>query len=244
MVHRRGGTAAAAAAMLLCCCSVAGGAVQEAAAIAPFKRNYQPQGAWGDFGQEASPFFLNGKLYHMQTVMGKMPEDGSEGSHSFFCVYDALTGEKIVCPESSSRYAFCSAIVDHTVPAEQQLWVFCSAWDRANHSYCPQPPPPPPPARGGVFATAEQRARSSTVGWGCGACSDAQRHTGPGCHVGAWSTTDLKSWTGPAKAVTLPLPATVPNVGATMVPRSSSHFPPNLPGHQACECDHHRPRSL
>eukprot|EP01047_Picozoa_sp_COSAG01_P132070 COSAG01_NODE_61882_length_287_cov_0.973404_1_plen_65_part_01 len=24
-----------------------------------FRRNYQPLGAWGDHGQEASPFFLN-----------------------------------------------------------------------------------------------------------------------------------------------------------------------------------------
>ena len=103
----------------------------------------------------------------MQTVMGTMPPDGSQGSHSFFCIYDALTGDKVVCPESSSKFAFCSAIVDHTVPSDQTLWVFCSAWDRANHTYCPQPPPPPvpePPRGGGVFATAEQRAQSSTLG--------------------------------------------------------------------------------
>jgi len=27
-----------------------------------FRRNYEPVGAWGDHGQEASPFYLNGKL--------------------------------------------------------------------------------------------------------------------------------------------------------------------------------------
>lgn len=135
-----------------------------------FKRNYQPEGAWGDFGEEASPFFLNGKMYHMQSVMGTMPPDGSEGGHSFFCICeslpfqhlfkttaifdcnsrifstvpientetstksqinspvlleplafsdrprrrclpdDAATGEKLICPESSSKFAFCSAI--------------------------------------------------------------------------------------------------------------------------------------
>lgn len=77
-----------------------------------------------------------------------------------------------------------------------ELQVFCSAWDRANHTYCPQPPPPPAPAvhkdKPGVFALAEQRAQSSTVGWGCGACSDAARGVGDGCYVGAWSTPDLK----------------------------------------------------
>ena len=38
-----------------------------------FKRNYQPRGAWGDFGEEASPFFLNGKLYHMQVKNTAFP---------------------------------------------------------------------------------------------------------------------------------------------------------------------------
>ena len=68
---------------------------------------------------------------------------------------------------------------------------------------------------------------------GCGACSDAQRHVGSGCYVGAWSTKDLKTWSGPSKAVTLPLPQTVPNVGASMVPKSAGHRPPKLQGHQA-----------
>ena len=212
-----------------------GSAAAVSAAGPVFKRNYQPQGAWGDFGEEASPFFLNGKMYHMQSVMGIMPEDGSEGTHSFFCIYDAATGAKVICPESSSKFAFCSAIVDHTVPADQRLWVFCSQWDRANKTYCPQPPPPPPPPapRPGVFASAEQRAHSSTIGWGCGACSDAQRGVGDGCYVGAWSTSDLKTWSGPSKAVTLPLPFTVPNVAAAMIPPSSAgDLPPNLPKHQ------------
>ena len=92
--------------------------------------------------------------------------------------------------------------------------VFCSAWDRANHSYCPQNP------KGGS--------------WGCGACADAARGVGDGCYVGAWSTEDLHTWTGPVKALTLPLPQTVPNVGASMVPSTlHSNLSNNLPAHQA-----------
>lgn len=41
-----------------------------AVATAPvFKRNFKPMGAWGDHGEEASPFFMNGKLYMMQSIM-------------------------------------------------------------------------------------------------------------------------------------------------------------------------------
>lgn len=161
-----------------------------------FKRNYQPLGAIANYGEEASPFYLNGRLYMMESVMGLMPPDGSQGAHSFFCVYDAATGEAVACPESSSAFAFCSAVVDHTAPP-QRLWVFCSAWDRANHSYCgPQPP---------------------TGSWGCGACADAMRGLGGGCVVASWSTEDLQTWSGPTKALTLPLNETVPNVGVSMV---------------------------
>ena len=118
--------------------------------------------------------------------------------------------------------------------------VFCSAWDRANHTYCPQPPPPPPaPTRTpssqealGEGLRREEGARSSTVGWGCGACSDAQRGVGDGCYVGAWSTKDLKTWSGPSKAVTLPLPHTVPNVGAAMVTQKGAARFHGIPEHQ------------
>ncbi len=171
-----------------------------------FKRNFEPQGAWGDHGQEASPVFLNGKLYMVQSIMGKFPADGSQGGHSGFCVYDARTGSTVSCPDSSSAYAFCSAIVDHTAPPHT-LWVFCSAWDRANHTYC------------------------DNSAWGCGACSDAAHGMGTGCYVASWSTQDLKTWEGPEHAVTLPLNQTVPNVGTSMVTASSSI--PGLPKHQA-----------
>ena len=70
-----------------------------------FERNFVPKGAWGDHGQEASPFYLNGKLYQMQSIMGRFPADGSQGSHSGFCVYDARTGETVSCPDSSSLCA-------------------------------------------------------------------------------------------------------------------------------------------
>jgi hypothetical protein len=159
-----------------------------------FVRNYEPVGAFGDHGQEASPFFLNGQLYMMQSIMGR-PANGSQGVHSLFCVYNATSGAQVVCPDSSSGFAFCSAVVDRTGPPER-LWVFCSAWDRANHSYCPDP-----------------------GSWGCGACADAQRGVGDGCYVGAWSTEDLESWSGPHRALTLPLNQTVPNVGVSMVTR-------------------------
>ena len=137
--------------------------------------------------------------------MGRFPADGSQGAHSGFCVYDARTGRTVSCPDSSSAYAFCSAIVDHTAPP-QTLWVFCSAWDRANHSYC------------------------DNSAWGCGGCSDAAHGMGTGCYVASWSTRDLKTWNGPEHAVTLPLNQTVPNVGASMVTRSSQV--PGWPKHQ------------
>eukprot|EP00729_Bicosta_minor_P027982 gene27982-20025_t len=173
-----------------------------------FKRGFQSQGLFGDKGEEASPFYMNGKLYMMQSVMRHVPADGSDGAHSQFCIIDAASGEDVICPVSSKAYAFCSAIVDHTA-APEKLWVFCSAWDRANHSYC------------GAGAT-----------WGCGACGDAERGIGPGCHVAAWSTEDLVSWADPVKVITLPLNQTVPNVGASMVP-STATPPPNVPKHQA-----------
>ena len=174
-----------------------------------FERNFKPEGAWGDgHGQEASPFFLNGRLYMMQSQMGHFPADGSQGVHSGFCVFDARSGEVVPgsCPDSSSGFAFCSAIVDHTAPP-QKLWVFCSAWDRANRTYC------------------------TPGAWGCGPCADALHGKGRGCYVGSWMTEDLHTWDGPHPAVTLPLNQTVPNVGASMV--VSSAPVPGLPKHQA-----------
>jgi hypothetical protein len=141
-----------------------------------FKRNFKPMGAWADHGEEASPIFLNNSLYLMQSIMGKFPADGSEGAHSGFCIYDARTGETISCPDSSSRFAFCSAIVDHSA-APERLWVFCSAWDRANHTYCEH--------------------GNATGNWGCGACADASHGIGSGCYVASWSTEDLQVRDGP-----------------------------------------------
>ena len=51
--------------------------------VVAFERNFKPEGAWGDHGQEASPFFLNHKLYMMQSIMGRFPADGSQGGHRF-----------------------------------------------------------------------------------------------------------------------------------------------------------------
>lgn len=194
-------------------------AVWSAAAVGPgggvggaFRRNYRPQGAWGDHGQEASPLFLNGSLYMMQTIMGRVPADGSNGTHSLFCVYDVATGRVVSCPDSSSAFAFCSAVVDRSAPPER-LWVFCSAWDRANHTYC--------------------HANSS---WGCGACADARRGDGDGCFVASWSTEDLRTWHGPSRVLTLPLPHTVPNVGVSTVTAGAfgrGGEGGGVPGHQA-----------
>ena len=172
-----------------------------------FERNFKPEGAWGDgHGQEGSPFFFRGKLYLMQSMMGFFPKDRSMGVHSGFCVFDARSGEEVSCPDSSSAFAFCSAIVDHTA-LPQKLWVFCSAWDRANRTYC------------------------ENSAWGCGACSDAHHGKGSGCYVGSWSTDDLVTWDGPHRAVTLPMNQTVPNVGTSMVVASS--MAPGWPKHQA-----------
>ena len=177
-----------------------------AATAVDFVRNFKPEGAWGDHGQEASPFFLGHKLYMMQSIMGRFPADGSQGGHSGFCVYDAETGEVVSCPDSSSAFAFCSAVVDRSA-APQKLWVFCSAWDRANHSYC------------------------ADSAWGCGACADAQHGRGHGCVVASWSTEDLGTWDGPHPALTLPMNQTVPNVGVSMVAAAAAV--PGLPMHQA-----------
>ena len=162
----------------------------------PWTPNFRHEGAWVGASLESSPIYFNGKLYLMQSQMGPFPRNGSNGAHSFFCVMDGKTGEEISCPPSSTAHAFCSAIVDHTGPGPETAWVFCSAWDRANQTTC------------------------TTPMWGCGACALARSNQSE-CYVGAWSSTDLRTWTGPSKIITLPAPVTVPNVAVSMIPPRS-----------------------
>jgi hypothetical protein len=170
--------------------------------------NYDHLGAWVGSSLESSPIFFKNKLYLMQSQMGLFPRDGSDGSHSFFCVMDGRTGEEVSCPASSAGHAFCSSIVDHTGDTEQ-AWVFCSAWDRANQTSCKDPL------------------------WGCGACG-LSRTNESDCYVGAWSSDDLHQWTF-SKIITLPRPLTVPNVAVSMIPPRSRDrpLPSGLPQHQA-----------
>ena len=163
-------------------------------------------------------------------------------AHSFFCVFDGTTGQNVSCPESSSDHFFFSAIVDHTRGEENQtVWVFGSAWNRANRTAAVSPGARgpadlPDSAEVGVRATAERRSRSSPVGWGSwgsGPCDDASRGVGPGCHVGAWSSRDMKTWQF-SKAVTFPVPQTTANPGASIIPISSQPTPAGrLARHQA-----------
>mmetsp|Transcript_29461 Transcript_29461/g.77236 ORF Transcript_29461/g.77236 Transcript_29461/m.77236 type:complete len:435 (+) Transcript_29461:67-1371(+) len=173
-------------------------------------------------GQEASPIFFAGQLYLVQSVMGIPEGNRSNGAHSFFCVYDATSGETVACPKSSSGWAFCSSIVDRTA-APPRAWVFCSAWDRANHTVNGQ--------------NHSMVCGVNQSGWGCGGCAFAELGLpGPGCSVGAWSSTDMVSWDGPHPAVTLPGNITVPNVAVTMIPseaRKSVALQTGLPQHQA-----------
>jgi hypothetical protein len=200
------------------------------AGAAPSWLNFRHEGAWvAGRGYESTPMFFGGKLYLMQSMMGHFAPDG--GPHSYFCIFDGETGEEVACPESSSGHAACSGIVDRaSVPGRERAYVFCSAWDRANHTSCP-----PPPA--GAFT------------WGCGACSRPG-----GCYVGAWSSGDMRSWEGPSMAVPpeqiarlrkpaygsvshnnfhppkLQLPT---NVAVAPVPRSSAAPIAGVPLHQA-----------
>lgn len=135
---------------------------------------------------ESSPFALNGTLYIMAAQMGRFYPDGE--AHSFFCVMNADTGAVVSCPNSSTGFAFQSAVSDNQ---RGRVWVFGSAWDRA------------------------QSSAPNCKPWGCGAC--AQGH----CYVGAWSSTDLMTWDGPHPAVTLPENVTVPNVGVGFLPSGS-----------------------
>ena len=172
--------------------------------------NFEHLGAWTGPNLEASPLFFHGRLLLMMSQMGEFYPGGA---HSFFCVFEGTTGEALSCPQSSSGHAFCSAIVapaDPTTspPTNETIWVFCSAWDRANSTECEHP------------------------GWGCGACADP----GGGCYVATFSCAadsveNCGEWQF-TRALTLPGTATVPNVGVGLVPRNT---PPagDLPQHQA-----------
>ena len=142
--------------------------------------HFEHMGAWvGGLGYESTPMYLGGRLYLMQSMMGRFAPDG--GQHSYFCIFDGVTGEEVACPPSSSGHAACAGVVDRTSrPGTETAYVFCSAWDRANRT-CPE------------YA----RARSAgNFTWGCGACSR------PGaCYVGAWSSGDMRRWEGPSVAV-------------------------------------------
>lgn len=175
---------------------------------AAWQTNYEHLGALMGPNLESSPVFYKNHLYIMESQMGTF-YDG--GSHSFFCIFDMLTGEKLNCPLSSVAHAFCSAMVDSSSPQGETLWVFCSAWDRANKTSC------------------------STPGWGCGACANPAG----GCYVGSFrcSSDDLRecgdSWNF-TKALPLPGKVTVPNVAVAMVPRTAPHSNASLlPVHQA-----------
>jgi len=125
------------------------------------------------------------------------------GAHSFFCIFDAETGEKVSCPESSSGFMMCSAIVQRKQPGEERLWVYCPAWDRANTTSCANP-------GGGLEPH-----------WGCGACAEPGK-----CFVGSWWTDDLLTWHGPAQAIP---PSLVQSLnGTSCIPHGS----PNSTGAQ------------
>ena len=146
--------------------------------------NFENQGALvGPRGYEGSPMWLGGRLYVMQMMMGRFAPDG--GDHSYFCIFDGASGEKVACPSSSSGYAFCSGMVSTLVDGREDAYVFCSAWDRSNHTVtkaCPTPD------TGG--------GDPNVRGWGCGGCSRPD-----GCSIGAWRSADMVRWAGPAAAI-------------------------------------------
>lgn len=195
--------------------------------------NFEHRGAWvAGRGYESTPMFFGGRLYLMQSMMGPFAPDGA--MHSYFCIFDGATGEEIACPASSSGHAACAGVVDRTSkPGTEQAFVFCSAWDRANHT-CPE------------YAQAHNAGNFT---WGCGACSK------PGaCYVGGWSSADMRHWQGPSMAVppaevaklrrpawgdashhnyhapALQLPT---NVAVAPVPRLSAAPIAGVPSHQA-----------
>jgi len=172
--------------LLACWCGAARAAVRAAPSPSPWRPNFEHVGALAMDTLESTPFTLRGVLYVMQAMMGAFAPDGE--AHSFFCIHAAATGAVVSCPNSSSGYAFQSAIVDD---ARGVLWVFGSAWDRA------------------------QSHKPGCAPWGCGACAAGR------CNVSVWSTTDLVSWAGPAAAVQLPPGVTVPNVAVGFRPRAA-----------------------
>lgn len=165
----------------------------------PWRPNFAHVGALAMDTLESTPFSLNGTLHVMQARMGPFAPDGAQ--HSFFCVYAGATGREVACPPSSSGFAFQSAIVDD---ARNTLWVFGSAWDRA------------------------QSSAPGCKPWGCGACAEGR------CNVSVWWTRDLVAWGGPAPAVQLPRGVTVPNVAVGFRPLGGGPAPPpGVPPHQA-----------
>jgi len=165
-----------------------------AAPASAWAPNYAHAGAWVGSSLESTPLWFRGRLYMMQSQMRNFLPDNK--GHGFWCLFDGVTGEELVCPPSSSGHAFCSAVVDATPGREETMFVFCSAWDRANHD-CPTPQ------------------------WGCGACSDPW--ASGGCYVGAWACAgdDVAACAWDAsfnKALVLPGNETVPNVGVGLVP--------------------------
>ena len=119
--------------------------ISRAATAGNWSANFDHQGMLAFGTLESSPFSMNGSLFIMGSKMGPFAPDGK--AHSFFCVINAATGRTVSCPNSSSGFAFMSAIMDvvHTV-----VWVFGSAWDRPNNK------------------------NPGCQPWGCGAC--AQGH--------------------------------------------------------------------
>jgi hypothetical protein len=164
----------------------------------PWAPNFAHLGALAMDTLESTPFTLHGKLYVQQARMGSFAPDGAP--HSFFCIHDASTGAEVSCPPLSSGYAFQSSIVDD---ARGTLWVFGSAWDRA------------------------QSSAPGCRPWGCGACARGA------CNVSAMWTSDLVTWGGPVAAVRLPPNVTVPNVAVGFRPTTTPPPPPGVPPHQA-----------
>jgi len=182
---------------------------------------------------ESSPFMLNDQMYMLQSRMGPPPWNpranatcnaaapaGSAarcgdnccdhalgcwnctGNTAYFCIYDLLTGAELVCPPSGAGHAFFSAIVDRNEKPER-LWVFGSAWNRAN------------------VTAADNNA-----------CRLGYANNGS-CYVGSWSTEDLKVWRGPSKAVTIQRGAVYNVGASVVPRTARAALPPGLPPHQA-----------
>lgn len=154
--------------------------------------NFQHVGAIEGSNLESSPFSLGGSLYLMASQMGSFYPDGS--CHSFFCIIDMATGDKISCPNASSGFAFQSAV---TALDGSRVWVFGTAQDRCTH--CP----------GG--------------GWGCGPCDASQNNCYVGAWSGNVTPSGEWTWEGPFKALETPrdkngVSVNIPNVGVGPVP--------------------------